>query len=134
MRFLLSSLIRSWRAALLLVVAACATPDRASAECGDHVIILNAPASSNHDAMPGAAEMPKPIKLPCHGPNCSGSPTHDFPPLAPVAPVSSQLKELAQCLISVGDVDAPRPSFDRDMSSLRPTHRASSVFHPPRVG
>jgi hypothetical protein len=136
MRVLLSSLIRGGRAAVLLVAAACATPDRASAECGDYVTILNAPAGSTH-SMPATTETgetPAPMRTPCRGPNCQGAPVRDFPPLTPVSPVGSQVKEQAQCLDAVDRAESQREILDRDSSSSRPIHRPTSIFHPPRLG
>jgi hypothetical protein len=120
---------------LLLVVVACASPQRAAAECGDYVTILNAPPGSAHHAMPASPDSgDAPARAPCHGPNCQGAPVKHYPPLAPAAPVGPQAKEQAQYLESVGDADAPPAPFDRDSSSPRPVKRASSVFHPPRLG
>jgi len=137
MRSPLLSLVRGWRAALLLVVVACASPQRAAAECGDYVTILNAPAGSTRHAMPSPAdtgETRAPARPPCHGPNCQGAPDRHVPPPAPVAPAGPQGKELAQHLDVVDAVEAPPATFDRDTSSPRPVRRASSVFHPPRLG
>jgi len=134
MRTLLSSLTRYGRAALLLVAAACASPGRADAGCGDYVTILNGPAGSAHHPMPDADHPAAPANAPCHGPNCSGAPARDNPPLAPVTPVGPQGKELAHSIGLVNVAGAQRPAFDRDLTSPRPVRRASSVFHPPRVG
>src|SRR5438270_582684 len=135
MRVCLSALVRGWRAALLLAAAACATPGKASASCGDYVTILNGQSNSDHHATPAApGETPTPAKPPCRGPNCSGSPTRDAPPVPPPAPVSTPAKELTHNLGTLGGADGPRDPFARDASSPRPVRRASSVFHPPRLG
>jgi hypothetical protein len=126
-----SPLFRGWRAALLLVAAVCLSPDRAAAACGDHVIILNAPGNSDRHAAPDASELPAP---PCHGPNCSGTPERDVPPLAPVTSINLQVKEMVQSLGLTGGGDTPRCSFERDCTSTRPIQRPNSIFHPPRVG
>src|SRR5262245_34061869 len=134
------TLLRGWRVALLLAVA-CLTPGRASAECGDYVTILNGPGASAHQPMPGANDgatpnhenTPSPVKPPCHGPNCSSTPDLPFPPLAPIAPVGTQVKELTGHLHPATEADAgPGRAFDRDTTSARPIRRASSVFHPPQ--
>jgi hypothetical protein len=140
MRSALPSLLRGWRAALLL--AACATPGRASAGCGDYVTVLNAPndpAAASHHAMLApdgttGGTTGSPAKPPCHGPNCSESPARDVPPVPPPAPVSAPVKELTHRLVAPSGADDPRGSFDRDPSSPRPVRNPSSVFHPPRIG
>ena len=133
MRLDLPALVRGWRAALLLAAAACATPDRATASCGDYVTILNGQPSSGHHATPAApGEAPAPARPPCRGPNCSESPTRDAPPPAPVSPVGPRVKELVRCADPGDAAAAPRSSLGRDDSSPRPVRRATSVFHPPR--
>src|SRR5262245_47042971 len=133
-----SSLLRGWWAALLLAAAACLTPGRASAECGDYVTIRNGPADPAHhattrDATPQPDQAP--ARPPCHGPNCSSAPARDPSPLPPVAPTGLQPKELTQHPAAAADPDAgPGSALDRDPSSARPVRRASSVFHPPRAG
>jgi hypothetical protein len=131
----LLTLVRGWRAALLLVVVACASPSRASAECGSHVIILNSSAvGEQQHAMPTPDEMPAAPQLPCSGPNCSRTPDHPTPsPFAPVVTPDSGGKEAAHTL---GMVEPPAgsPSYPESSLSSRPISRASSVFHPPRIG
>jgi hypothetical protein len=135
----LTSLCRGWRAALLLVAVACATPGRAAAECGDHVIILNAKASASRDgrATPssteGAAESPVAPRPPCSGPNCSSAPERHPPPSAPVPSSGPTGKEAAQALVQIEQPDRASARVG-DLMSPRPIRRASSVFHPPRVG
>lgn len=128
----LTPTFRGWRAALLLVAVACLSPGRAEAGCGDHVTILNAPANPDH-VRPGTPETPAPAP-PCEGPNCSGNPSRDLPPLAPVTVAGPQVKEVVHNLALVGAPDGLRPPFNRDLTSPRPISRASSVFHPPRRG
>jgi hypothetical protein len=129
--------LRILRVALPLVVVACLTPNRASAECGDYVTILNGTAARH--AFPGdtpdAAADPgrAPVRPPCEGPHCSGSPARQAPPLAPVVPIGSQAKELTQHLGTDGSEADRGAACDRDMSSSRPIRRASSIFHPPRA-
>ena len=154
MRSHLPSLLRGWRAALLLVAVACAPPQRA-AECGDVVTILYAPGGSTSHAMPspaGAGDLLVPTR-PCQVPNCQAATARHFPPLALVVPTEPQGKFPAQCLEQLDDANEPGESFDGDTSSprrirantppasfdgeassTRPVHRATSVFHPPRLG
>src|SRR6266511_4564904 len=101
----LPKLVRGWRAALLLVVVACASPSRASAECGSHVLVLNAPTDGENHAMPVAGEMPASPKAPCSGPNCSRTPDHHTPPFAPVVTPDPGGKEAAQALCGVEQPD-----------------------------
>lgn len=134
----LSFPIRDGRAALLLVAVACFSPGRASAECGDYVTILNAPANHPHAAPQPehhpATEPPAPVKPPCHGPNCSGAPNRELPPLAPVATTAPAVKDLARLLGPIDPDSHVRGRFERDHSSPRPVRRPSDVFHPPRHG
>jgi hypothetical protein len=134
MTFSLSPVFRGWRAALLLVAVACASPDRASAECGDHVVILNAAPQVNPDgrAATGVAERPASPKAPCSGPNCSRAPERHAPPFAPVSTSAPQGKEVVQVLDSVEPADGATTRV-RDFISPRPVRRAASVFHPPRA-
>lgn len=135
------SLVHTWRAALPLVAVVLLSPGRATAECGDYVTIRNAPAGSVHhvpsdapNAVP-VAETPTPAKRPCHGPNCSGSPVREAPPMAPVAPAGPRAKELVRLLDFIHGPDTdPGSGFDRDTTSPRPVSRADAIFHPPRRG
>jgi len=121
-------------AALLLVAAACATPGRATAECGDYVAILNARAHSGGLTPPAPIEAPAPLEAPCSGPNCSRRPDRHAPPLAP-APVSETFgKELAQVFGPFDPLDVVPASRAPALISPRPVSRASSIFHPPRAG
>jgi hypothetical protein len=128
------SLVRGWRAAALLVVVACASPQRAAAECGDYAIILNAPAESAHPGPSAPGETHTPAPAPCRGSNCEGAPDRHVPPLAPVTPAGPQANEPAFGLEPTGGADREPRSFDRDHTSPRPVRRAASVFHPPRLG
>jgi len=117
---------------MLVVAAACATPDRASAGCGDYVTILNGTsAGSHHD---GPTEPGGPMKAPCQGPNCSGEPVRPQAPLAPAAPVVPQGKELAETIEGLLPGGGLPSYLQMDSSSERPVRRTSSIFHPPRIG
>jgi hypothetical protein len=128
----LPPLIRGWRAALLLVAVACATPGRARAECGDHVTILNGPVAK-FDGASAAGHTPGPQKAPCSGPNCSRSPQRQAPDPAPAPTSGPQGKEAA---VAAGSAD------ERDGASARApdpvpgslVRRTTSIFHPPRLG
>jgi hypothetical protein len=142
MTYLYSSPLRGWPVALLLVAWICFTPGQAVAECGDYLTIRNASPGSTHHSTTTNIDHPiqddlgtqSPLKQPCHGPNCSSSPVREFPPLAPITLASTWVKEVAQPFSPL-DVEIARAgSFDSDLTSLRPIHRASSVFHPPRAG
>ena len=109
----LTSLFRGWRAALLLVVVACATPGRATAECGDHVTVLNGQATNALHATPAPVGTPASPKVPCSGPNCSRLPDRPAPLPAP-APVSGPHgKELAHVLDLLGPSDLAHSSRHR---------------------
>src|SRR4051812_25963603 len=88
-------LVRGWRAAVLLAVTACATPDRATASCGDYLTL--------HSGSDHVAEYPTLPKTdssdphpPCHGPNCSNAPVHHPVPLAPATISGPQAKEVVR--------------------------------------
>src|SRR5215212_1147446 len=131
MSFRFSSTFRGWRVALLLVVVALLSPQRASAECGSHVTVLNPTAESQHEAMPPTGG--EPAKPPCQGPNCSGAPERPMPTPAPPAPTGGQVKELVPGA-GLPDRADPSPSpFDRARTTARPIHRPLSIFHPPRT-
>src|SRR5436309_15429144 len=113
-----SSLLRDWRAALLLVAVACLTPERASARCGNHNTIYHeliaAPAQHSAEAQ----ATPAPLTPPCRGPNCSHRPDQDASPPATVT-VAPQVSEAA---LHPGSTQppAPRSTFARDRSSASP--------------
>lgn len=128
----LTALFRGWQAALLLVAVACASPGRAAAECGDHVVILTNPTNQDGHATPATADVPP--KAPCSGPNCSRPPERPAPPLAPVSVSGPHGKEAAPLLGAVEPPDLAPSSRAADLTSPRPIRRATSVFHPPRAG
>lgn len=125
--------LRDWRAALMLVVVACAAPGRATAMCGDDVVLQSDHVHARPDgraatAPARGAERPK---APCSGPNCSQTPERQPAPFAP-AP-APQGKEVAQVLDSIEPADGAQARACYFISP-RPIHRPSSVFHPPRLG
>jgi hypothetical protein len=117
---------------MLVIVAACASPDRATAGCGDYVTILNGTSAGSHQD--GPTEPGGPQKAPCQGPNCSGDPVRHQAPLAPAAPVAPQVKEVAGTIDGPASEASLRFLLHIDSSSARPISRPSSVFHPPRIG
>src|SRR5688572_30356678 len=127
--------VRGWRVALLLVAGALLSPQRAAAECGSHVTVLNPTAESRHDAMPQPASSDRsaPAKAPCNGPNCSGAPDRHAPLPAPPVPVGGQIKELVSGAGLLDRDDPTHSPFDRAGSAARPIHRSLSIFHPPRA-
>jgi hypothetical protein len=117
-------------------------PARAAAGCGDHVTILPSPPAGSPLAgsMPHAQESGSrpdtgqvPLRKPCSGPNCSGSPVREPSPLAPGAPPGSQPKELTEHPGTVNASDAdPCSAIDREVTSTRPILQPAFVFRPPR--
>jgi hypothetical protein len=120
--------LRTAGAASLLAVGVLFAPQRASAACGDYVIIVGengqpAAQQPGHDA--GTPRQP------CHGPDCSASPCRpDLPLSAPVTTPPNPNEGVAAipgALADPGDPDGyPVPT-----SSGRVIHRPASVFHPP---
>jgi hypothetical protein len=136
MRCHLLPTVRGGRVALLLVAGALLSPQRASAECGSHVTVLNPTAESRHDSMPqhASTDQSAPVKPPCQGPNCSGAPDRHAPPPAPPVSPGGQVKEL---VVGGGLLDRDDPThspFNRAGTAARPIHRSLSIFHPPRAG
>jgi hypothetical protein len=138
------SLLRNAPAALLLVVVACLTPDRASAGCGNHVPLFTDPLplteqkANTNESSPAPCTGPDCLRQanesrpvpPCHGPGCSQQPTRDAP--APTASrIVSPTTDAALNAVS-SHCDSTCRVFPRDLSSLHPIARPSSVFHPPR--
>src|SRR6516165_4680890 len=118
---LLPSLRSVLRAALLLVVVICATQGRATAACGEYVTILNTPATEPHTTPAPITQQTQshqeqtPVKLPCHGPNCSSAPTREVPPTPPAPTTAAPVKELARNSSCI-DSTSPQPGslFQRD--------------------
>ena len=133
MRRALHTLFRGWRAALLLVAVALLSPQRAAAECGDHVTVLNPTARAGHDApMPSDGE-PLSAPKPCNGPGCSKKPDRPDPLSAPVAPSVAPVKQLVPGAGLLNANDPTQSHFDRGDANARPVHRPFSIFHPPRA-
>jgi hypothetical protein len=118
------------------------TPGRASAECGDYLTIRNSAHDSHQDQSKPtvdrlaleAFDVSTKRESPCRGPNCSKLPAKEKTPLSPpVIPVSSSVKQVVQ-YSPIADVETGADSrlhFDNTFNF--PIHRASSIFHPPRL-
>jgi hypothetical protein len=133
MRFDLRSLTRGWRAALLLAAVALCSPGTASAACGDYITYADSHRSGHAMPMADADGDAAPAKSPCDGRDCSGK-HREFPP-APSAPGTSPPKEQARPFApSDSAADGSGARFTRDFDSPRPVRRATSIFHPPRLG
>jgi hypothetical protein len=116
--------LRAVGVALLLAAAVAFCPNRAAAECGHYVTILQPSADAN-------ADRPAPIDSPCQGPLCS---SHQPIPLAPLpAPVNPTPDAKA----ALSGYDNPGPEAPQSTESSQPrfpsTDRADPIFHPPRV-
>jgi hypothetical protein len=122
-------LLRNGRAALLLVVVACLTPERASAGCGNHDGVFHDPLIAIDQQQTALPDDPTPT-TPCQGPNCSRRQSPDAPPpaTAPITPQATEAVIDSRAVLSEGS----RSTFPCDFSSPRPVRRTSSIFHPPR--
>jgi hypothetical protein len=128
-----SGLIRGWRAAVLLAAVALGSPGTASAACGDYITYPDSHKNGHAAPMTASEDDASPTQSPCEGRDCGGK-NREFPP-APSAPVSSPTKEQARSFTpsdATGDGSGTR--FARDFDSPRPVRRATSIFHPPRLG
>lgn len=133
MRCTLHALFRGWRAALLLVVVALLSPQRAAAECGNHVVVLSPTVQSRHDASAPSDADPLSTPKPCNGPGCSKKPDRPEPLSAPPAPSVAQVKQLVPGAGLLNANDPTHSHFDRDGANERPVYRPFSIFHPPRA-
>jgi hypothetical protein len=129
-------LTRFCRAVLLLCSILLFTPGRSSAECGDYLIILK-PGPGAQEAHDHTAQVSPPYSVPlnrpCRGLNCSGTPTRDFPPDAPLISPTLQIKEFTQPLATIADELNRFSTSAIVITSPRPIHRSSLIFHPPRL-
>lgn len=117
------------RAALpLAVLAVLLAAGRATAGCGDHVVILKQTTEQQQDE-----SVPTPVKPPCHGPNCKAGPVDHTPPLpSPVVQVTSAKELFTPIAVSAG-ADHPCVRWPFDLHSRLPVSRPTSIFHPPRA-
>jgi len=113
-----SSFLRASVLLAALVIALAAT-GKASAGCGDHVVILKAAGQAKAD---GSAETTPP-KPPCHGPHCSAAPSQPAaPPISTTVVISTPAKEVFTPVVSPdgGNPPAERRAFE---SLSPPPHR-----------
>jgi hypothetical protein len=130
----LTSLFRGWRAALLLVAAAFATPGRATAECGDHVVILTAPLGEHRPATAGSHTdaPPRPVKVPCHGPDCSAPPAPADTLWTVPSAKDPRESNAAALAAAVGHAATHSVEWSIPGPDCTPTSRPFAPFHPPK--
>lgn len=134
--------VGSWVGVLgALLAGAGFAPSAAQASCGDYVLVgkhtpeatTNHSLPARHGALPTT---PQPLshptggRMPCSGPECSGGPA--VPPLAPAPDAPQGSEQWGDCgTFSPG---TPLLSFAylTESDSLRPVHRPSALYHPPR--
>src|SRR5262245_12745835 len=119
--------LRAAGVALLPVVAVAVCPDRAAAECGNYVTVLDDHGRAHP---PTHADQPMP-KAPCNGPNCSGAPKAPAPvPPAPTGPTPDAKVFVGPTAGASGDDFAGlHPPAADGITVCRPY----SIFHPPRA-
>ena len=117
--------------AVAIVVGFLFTPQIASAECGDHVRIVDQVTDGAGALRPAETKKHLPL-APCSGPNCSAD------PLSPVVPIESTVNNSPVVKISAVRDEEVR---DRRIESSwgasiandeRPVRRVDTIFHPPR--
>ena len=129
----LPSLVRGWRAALLLVVFLYVSSGNANAGCGDHLAVWNPnstrPAISTNQLIEQSVLPFSPT--PCSGGNCSESPGRSSKPIGVAVASGPQFKVAVSIpeLIVIRDHTSTQIC---DIVSSFPIVRASSIFHPPR--
>ena len=142
------------------VLALVALANSAQAGCGDYVFIRNAsgqlvrastlmkdhggdctgPECPNYnrdgaesEGQAAAPEDSLPVKLPCHGPNCSNRSELPASPVPPPAPPRSVQESTALLLkLTDGDHEAGARFGAAPPSSDHELHYPQSIFHPPR--
>jgi hypothetical protein len=128
--FLRSSRLPSTAIALVIALVVAYSPGRATAGCGDYVIVVNPKASAEPESTEPFADSRVPAG-PCRGPTCSNQVPAPFAPVPlPVGPPS----DAKACF--VGSVDDVGSDVERTPHSLFtgvPVHRPNLIFHPPRV-
>jgi hypothetical protein len=121
--------LRTTGASSLLAVAFVFAPQRASAACGDYVMIGG---DQGHPDSGTPGHDPDAPRQPCHGPGCSAAPCG--PILPPVPPTSPTNPSEALAGLHGGADGASSPDwYPRPVSSGRAVHRPPLVFHPPTV-
>jgi hypothetical protein len=114
-------------------------PSRATAECGDYVIILNHNSASkqqeelkSHVPTETSSDRGRP-HLPCRGPNCSSNPSRHSVPLSAPVPTRNESK------VSITQPKPENAGTEKEecchfpICKELPVHIPDPVFHPPRV-
>jgi hypothetical protein len=109
------------RLAAVLLLFAVASP-RASAACGDYVLILPA-------AEAGVPEAPAP-RTPCEGGKCDQAPPDRTPPAPPT--VSADGPQHDAALFAAPPCERPGAAARTADAGGSAGDRAASIFHPPR--
>jgi hypothetical protein len=132
-------LIRGGWAVLMLAAGLLFSASRASAECGDYIIIQQGRKSpqqptAHHPSDSQSLTLKEKghrSKAPCHGPNCSGLPSREPASPAP-APTFSQAKEPASHTSTTREMPQSDAPLVADEAFSRPILRTKAIFHPPR--
>jgi len=143
-----------------ILLALIALTNSAQAGCGDYVFVRNAsgqlvrastlmkdhgggctgPECPNYhqggresEGQAATAEDSLPVKLPCHGPNCSNRSELPASPVPPPAPPRSVEESTALLLkMTDGDHEAGARFGEASSTSDHELHYPQSIFHPPR--
>jgi hypothetical protein len=121
-----------------MLLALMASENSAQASCGDYVFVRDADGRLVRAStlMAGhASQQPDggiPIKVPCHGPNCSSRSQLPTAPLPSPAPQRTS-QESTALLLKSADEDRPEAPFAYAAAEPeRELHFPQSIFHPPR--
>jgi hypothetical protein len=132
---------RDWRLGLRALLTLLAFGDlapQARAGCEQPTVVMWPTDAASHGAdvylMSSAVlhSLPHhsaPGPQPCKGPNCSRAP---LAPLAPPATTISPSQEWACLSVVAGGPDSQGAAHCREVGSLTPIFRGSSIYHPPR--
>jgi hypothetical protein len=114
-------------------------PSRATAECGEYVVILNNKSASkqqedlkSHIPTETSSDRGRP-HLPCRGPNCSSGPSRHGAPLSAPVPTRNESK-VSITQLTPENAGAEKKEW-RHVPTCKelPVHIPDPVFHPPRV-
>lgn len=125
-------LVRSSAAVLLALTAGALAPSRASASCGDYVVmgrhvqVLPPSAPKSDEPTPPPAQPP----APCTGPSCTTAPAS--PPITSAPPVNTTALEWACAMMRATLPDFGAGNRCCEAPVPRPIRGGSSVYHPPR--
>jgi hypothetical protein len=116
---------------LAAVVVALSVAVKASAGCGDHVVVLKPAGEAGATEPLSDSPTPKP---PCHGPHCSAGPVKPTPAPPSTGAVSAPSAKEQFTPVGASDTDCRRVLRRlTESGSPRPIDRPSSIFHPPRA-